>query len=143
VITAKKITPGSSGLLLSIGVSCHSPAGSPVDGFAVGLWDDNSGVPGHLLASNLMPQTSILLATSGSAGADRWLHIPLSYYLTGGTDYWIGFMVQGSGTTIVVNYDTGGSDPTITSGGWWLPDWGFYTNVGTSRNHSIRADYLS
>jgi hypothetical protein len=136
-ILAKSFTTTAFCELLSVEAHMRTVGGN-VGNMAVGLWENNAGVPGTLIAGNLGPVTSLVLTTSGT-GAFRWFGMPLSAYLAASTTYWIGVMFDAD---FDIKYDTSGADHTITSGGWWLPDWGFYSDSDTTKKYSIRGNTI-
>jgi hypothetical protein len=136
-ILAKSFTTTAFTELLSVEAHMRTVGGN-VGNMAVGLWENNAGVPGTLIAGNMTPTTALVLTTSGT-GAFRWFGMPLSAYLAASTTYWIGVMFDAD---FDIKYDTSGADHTITSGGWWLPDWGFYTDSDTTKKYSIRGNTI-
>ena len=141
----KQVTPGSNGLVTSIGFYFNMGAGDHVPGVAVGLWADNSTKPGQLLAFNNTQTPSFLPEAALGTPTSRWIHVPLSYYLTSGTPYWIGLMFLQSSGVGTLAYDATGSDQYWTvSGGVWISDGGTLYAITTSANaYSIRADFIS
>lgn len=148
-IYAKPFTPASSGLLLSVGFHMKWQEDYTYAGW-VGCWADNSGSPGDLIATNRgfgIPQALVGIDLHHSAEADQWLDIPLTSYLTGSTQYWIGFQMartDSTGTQPLVYYDTSGSDKSATRSnviavnGQNGPSWS-----STTKKYSIRGDFLS
>jgi hypothetical protein len=140
----KKITLASAGYLGSISAYIKDSASGGVVSFGVGLWADNSNDVGLQIGGMTSPTLSLLPEGPASTSSQRWYHRPVDAYLTAG-DYWIGVaqLDHSGGEAISLAYDTGGSDKTITSGGLWIPDGGFYSRTTTTRDHSIRASVLS
>jgi hypothetical protein len=140
----KKITLAADGLLASIGAYIKDSASGGVVSFGVALWADNSNDVGIQIGGMTSPTLSLLPEGPASTSSQRWYHRAVGMWLTAG-DYWIGVaQLDHSGAeAISLAYDTGGSDKSITSGGTWIPDGGFYSRTNTTRDHSIRASVLS
>jgi hypothetical protein len=135
-VLAKQITTSGACELLSIG--CHLKANTGTPGVLMwGVWEDNSGVPRTLMMAD-GSETASFLFTPGS-DRYRWADFPVGLHLAASTSYWIGFMFDG---TYQVHYDTSGSDHSITSGGWWIPDWDFYSDSDTTKKYSIRGNII-
>jgi len=146
---AKKITPSTSGLLLSIGAHVKWQADFGWN-FQVSVFDDNSNTPGKLLAYNVMGALSGLqsIDTHQATEVARWLDFPISSYLTGSASYWIGLMTivdtAGAGTTYPgIYYDGSGSDRYWTRGNALVTDPVIETQTDSARIYSLRADFLS
>jgi hypothetical protein len=140
----KSITTSGAVEAVSVSFYGHQNGTDNVTGFLAGIWDDNSGVVGHLLAAGGLPTTSVYLHdVAGSAGTDRWFHFPVSYPLAASTTYWMGFLRDNSGSHAIF-YDTSGSDRTIsTGGGYWLADGARYTQTNSTKKYSIRLRVIS
>jgi hypothetical protein len=140
----KSITTTGAVEAVSVSFYGHQNGTDNVTGFLAGIWNDNSGVVGQLLAAGGLPTTSVYLHdAAGSAGTDRWFHFPISYPLAASTTYWMGFLRDNSGSHTIF-YDTSGSDRTIsTGGGYWLADGGRYTQTNSTKKYSIRLRVIS
>lgn len=144
----KEFTPGSSGMLLSIGVYIDQTAIDAYVSLTVALNADNAGSPGQLLAwngsSNNDGNQVVFEKNSSGVGDPGWVHMPISYYCTGSTKYWLQVLFLNSGGTIHIYYDTSGSDPTNANGGANAPaDGRRYTLSNSTKSYSIRGDYLA
>jgi hypothetical protein len=140
----KSITTTGAVEAVSVSFYGHQNGTDNVTGFLAGIWNDNSGVVGQLLAAGGLPTTSVYLHdAAGSAGTDRWFHFPVSYPLAASTTYWMGFLRDNSGSHTIF-YDTSGSDRTIsTGGGYWLADGARYTQTNSTKKYSIRLRVIS
>jgi hypothetical protein len=140
----KSITTSGAVEAVSVSFYGHQNGTDNVTGFLAGIWNDNSGVVGQLLAAGGLPTTSVYLHdAAGSAGTDRWFHFPISYPLAATTTYHFGFLRDNSGSHTIF-YDTSGSDRTIsTGGGYWLADGGRYTQTNSTKKYSIRLRVIS
>lgn len=141
---AKSVVLASAGFLASVGAYVKGQSAGVVNALSVGVWDNVSSSPAHLLAGNSLgrggggyfPET-----VNGAAPDAGWIQIPLGIYLPAGT-YWIGYM-QSASATYNNYYDGSGSDVTWTaasdnlSGGTTR-----YTKTVTSNKYSIRASIL-
>lgn len=136
-VLATKIT--TTGAVELLTVECHLKTNTGTPGVLMwGVWEDNAGVPRTLYMADGSETASFLF----SPGSDRyrWCQFPCGIHLSASTSYWIGIMFDGS---FQVHYDTSGADHSITSGGWWLPDWDFYTDSDTTKKYSIRGSTIA
>lgn len=132
----KKITPGSDGLLVSVGAYITDGGGSPL--LLVGLYDDNSNAPGRALASS---GGAVSISIDGTGTLSRWVTLPLVYFLTSGTSYWMAWNSQ-SGTAVIAK-DGSGSDQHFTHAAG-VPYMSTPASITTSTDkYSIRADFIS
>jgi hypothetical protein len=136
----KSITLASAAQFQSIDVYLR-PSTDNTALFGVMIADDNSGAPGHLIASG-GGASHYLSNSSSMPGAARWLSIPVGAYLGAGT-YWIGF--ESNGTLFDVAYDGSGNDQYFTASVFTLTGpypsaWAITTGT---RKYSIRASILS
>jgi len=140
-VLAKQITTSGACELLSIGMNFKTNTGTP-GAFMWGVWEDNSGVPRTLIMADGAVEGATTKGFLFSPGSDRyrWADFPVGIHLAASTSYWIGFMFDG---TFQLKYDTSGSDRTITSGGWWIPDWDFYSDSDTTKKYSIRGSIIA
>lgn len=136
----KKITPGSSGLLVSVGAHIANAA-SNVESFAVAVLTDATNAPGNVIAMNMVGSSAgnALFASTTA----RWVDIPITAYLTGSTSYWVGISVQNTGTRYNLYYDGSGSDQYHTAGGFYIADGAKYALTVSSNQYSIRAGFLT
>ncbi len=149
-IYSKTFTPGQNEMLL--GISAHMKWQADYAwNFWVGLYDNNAGTPGKLLAVN-----RVGYATGSGTGingvdlhqtveVERWLHIPLAAWLTSGTVYYVAIATvvnDGGSTYPLIYYDTSGSDDVATRTNaiaieGFAPTW-----TDSTKKYSIRADVI-
>ncbi len=144
----KAFTPGSSGMLLSVSIYIDQTGTDAYTGFTCGLNADNSGSPGQLLAWNGSTNNDgnqvVFEKNSSGIGDPGWVQLPLSFYCTGSTQYWLQILFLNNSSTIHIYYDTSGSDPTNNNGGAnALADGRRYTLTNSTKKYSIRGDYLA
>jgi hypothetical protein len=99
-IQAEPVTAPASGALVNISIYID-PASSGPDSIELGLYSDNAGVPGTLLAAtssvnNPAPGTWLVLTTTAAT-------------VTSGTNYWLAYEVSGPS----VKYRTGDLSVTV------------------------------
>lgn len=139
----KKITLASAGLLASIHAYVNGLA-SQAENLRVGLWADNAGTPGNLIAfGGCQPGTTgLYLQNAAADGPARWVSCGFGRWLTAG-DYWIGVMA-GANSAIKLYYDGSGSDRIWTSTVDDLTDGGtVFAITDSTRKFSLRADFMS
>lgn len=108
----------------------------------VGLFTDNSGSPGQILAMN--NGAAALTSTTGFAPSTNrnWFGLPIARYLTAGT-YWIAVQTNDSTSPHPdLAYDGSGGDKYIPSSGMFMGEGGGSV-TGTSNKYSIRASILT
>lgn len=145
-VVAKKITLANDCLLTDIEAYLDANANDSAFGFSIGLFDDNSGTPDHLLLRAGTPYTVDTLfdnaAGGGGINRGRWYGLPIGRWLTAG-DYWIAVSATNQqGTTLRIAYDATGGDRYYSPGFNGFADWGFYTPTTTSNQYSIRANTI-
>lgn len=146
----KAFTPGSSGLLTSIGAYFEQTAVDAYFGFQVAVNLDVAGSPGALIAVGGLPLTNtntanfFVMEKNATPISDaNWLHLPCVAYLTGGTQYWLQLLTYAGGATVKIYYDAAGSDQTNANGGAAaVADGRRYTLTNSTKTYSIRADYI-
>lgn len=119
------------------------PSTDNVGGLIATVLSDNSGNPGTLLASSMIPGDSLYLSNSASMpGAGRWFVMPIGVYLTAGT-YWL--CIMGQNNRFDLAYDASvGADKTFTSSlfiatGAYPSAWSISS---TTDRYSIRANTI-
>ena len=141
---AKRVVLSSPGFLAGIDVYIKGNA-SNVSAIGAGVFTDNSGVPGNVIAGIGLTERSPFSGTSdwnltyNLSVTPRWVTIPVGIWLPAGT-YWI--VVQSGGIAagaITHYYNSGGSDYTKTAGGTF---WGDTGGTNSGREYSIRATIL-
>jgi hypothetical protein len=124
LIIASKITTGNlAPTLTSISAYVQATDVSPNNKYVLGIYSDNNGAPGSLLA----------LSSQGTLTAAAWNTLPISVGLAANTSYWLAFSTNTtSNTTDFVPYDTGGSDTHAYMSG--------YAYAGSSMPSSFTAN---
>lgn len=143
-VYAKSVTPGTDGLIASIGARLSQSSDNVFD-MAVAVFSDNGGVIGNLLAVTTPQSTSLVLEDSATPTyAAAWIHVPVGLWVVAGT-YWIAVMLNSAngGGTFLLAYDGSGSDRYYTSGGAWFAHGGRYSQTDSTQKYSIRASFLS
>lgn len=142
----KAVTPSTDGIILSVGVYVRGVS-SQATNIRVGVWADNSGAPGILLAFGGVTNgaTGLYLQSAVATGTPRWLDIPCTTAVTGGTQYWIGFSTGDTNASPVNIYnDASGSDQVWTSTIDDLTDGGSVFAISNSTlKYSLRALFMS
>ncbi len=131
----KKITPGADGMLCGVSFYLDTPANGGTPRIQGLVMSDVAGTPTVGLA---IGAGGTFVSKSGTGA--RWINVPLSMYLTNGTAYWIGVQIEANFGNMV--YATSGSDDNVNYGGMFSGD-NFTAASTTTRNYSIRADFLS
>ena len=142
---AKQVTPGSSGMLLSVGVRILWGADDK-GSVTVGLFEDNAGALGKLLAANTLgvgAGSVVDLSEAAGTRNPRWLDIPLASYLAASTAVWIAVMAESNTTRPTIYYDGSGSDHYFTPSSAIVVDGPYFTNTTSSNKYSIRGDFIS
>lgn len=133
----KKITVSSAGMLQNVGLYMKMATTVDISRLLGIVMEDSSGVPAKLIAHGTGHNFGF---KTGSLA--RWLHLPVPIYLTA-ADYWIGFSCATRGASdLSLAYDTGGSDPYMTTGDYAI-DGNYTTNTDSTRTYSIRASILT
>lgn len=130
-VLATSFTTTTQVILQNVAIHAKENGGN-VTNLMVGLWANNAGAFGKLLAVSTTGTTDSV-ARDATYG---WIAVPITEVLAAATTYWIGVMFDGG---VDIKYDTGGSDRTVTSGGWWLPDGSIYSQTDTTKRYSIRG----
>ncbi len=111
----------------------------------MGIWDNNAGAPGKLIAYNGNEATNgaYLHQVAGTDGTARWVEIPIGKYLTAAT-YWIGF-VSGNPTSLNIHKDASGTDQywTVTIADITDAVPGTWALTTSTDKYSIRASVLT
>lgn len=81
IISGQKFTPAANGTVTSISVYAGSNVESGYSQYMVGLYADNSGTPGALLASS----------AAGTLTPSAWNTLSVNYTVASGTPYWIAY----------------------------------------------------
>lgn len=147
---AKAFTPAASGMLLNVGAHLKWQA-DWVWYFQAAIFADNGGVPGNVISAGTHgPSASNTQGIDLHQGTEvaRWLHFPVSAYLTGGTQYWMGISTTqdngaGAQTYPLIYYDTSGSDRIWTNGHFLILDGQSATQSDSTKKYSIRGDFVS
>jgi fructose-specific component phosphotransferase system IIB-like protein len=143
----KKITLASAAEISSIGMYLKQITAGEIIAMAVGLLDDAAGSPGKVIAigqsANASSGQSAFLSTAnGSAGAARWVHMPLGFWATA-ADYWLVVCLDLATVNSHQVYFDSGSDRYFTNGLLRITDSGWTTVTTSSNKYSIRADLLA
>lgn len=141
----KKITLAADCLMPSIGVYLKQNNTSTSVSVNAGLLTDSGGSPSLLIAHDTADGNETnFLATSGSAGAARWFHVPIGVWCTAG-DYWIAVqMSMANANDYFIYYDGSGGDRYFTNNGDnRMTDSGWTTVTTSSNKYSIRASTIS
>jgi len=146
---AKQVTLAAECVVASVAAYVRVDTGPDTSGFGVGVWSDNAGAVGNLIAFN-MPRGA---GSSGSPGAPfvivasapRWIDVPLGVYLPAGT-YWVGiltFALGSGGNRLNIYYDASGTDRRFDSADSYIADGAVAAQTDTTRKYSIRASVLA
>jgi len=138
---ATKITAGSTGDLLLAVQGYVDQTANAGDYWAAGLWTDDSGTVGRLIAASSPLMPIYLGGTGGTIGAypARWFGPGFSpTILTASTDYWIGLVIDGSAGPGIY-YDTGGSDRSVNQSVTYVTDGERWGQTNLTYKLSIRG----
>jgi hypothetical protein len=136
-IYLQKVTLSSAGVLLSVSVYIKAPS-QVIGPLTMSVYEDDSGSPGGLLASNPPGDEDNELFLPD---ADHWYTMPLGIYLEAG-DYWVGVRFPGDTGNAAIDVDTStGSDETYQAS--WIRDLTSVSPTATTKTYAIRASVLS
>jgi hypothetical protein len=134
MISSTQVTSGAnSGPIQSISVYIGTVDVSPSNHMQVGIYADSSNAPGSRLASS----GSVTLV------ANSWNTVPISgVTINANTKYWLGFNVDGAGTTYGWSSTTSGlSDWQNATFGTWPNPFGSPSFTSSSNAYAIYMTY--
>lgn len=137
----QKVTLANDCMVASIGAYVKQISAGQILSMAVGILDDDSNSPDHVIALNVASSPTTFLSDNNAVAGDaRWVHMALGVWLTAG-DYWLAMMFSLVGASHQVYYDAG-SDQIFANAAWRLTDAGWASVTDSTRKYSIRASTI-